>query len=61
MTDPTELSGKIVATRSGTRLSKSLMDSFIRQMDELSHCEKRRWKHVRPSCQPEPYPSWRIS
>jgi hypothetical protein len=45
MTNPTELSREIVATRSGTRLSKSLMDSFIRQMDELSHCEKISLNH----------------
>jgi len=40
MTDPTKLSQEIVATKSGTKLSKSLMESFIRQMKELDHCEK---------------------
>ena len=40
MTDPAELSHNIVETGSGTKLSKSLMDSFIRQKDGLNHCEK---------------------
>lgn len=40
MTDLTELSYKIVETKSGTRLSKSMMESFIRQMEAFNHCEK---------------------
>jgi len=40
MTDLTELSHKIVETKSGARLSKSMMESFIRQMEAFNHCEK---------------------
>lgn len=40
MTTPDNVVDKIVVTRSGTKLSKSLMESFIRQQKELQNCEK---------------------
>jgi alkyl sulfatase BDS1-like metallo-beta-lactamase superfamily hydrolase len=39
MTDLTDLSHKIVETKSGTRLSKSLMDYFIGLKNAFRHCE----------------------